>query len=181
MELQNIPFNQLLQLSEADGYQYIYAIKFGKFLNNPVDHLAIGELRQRTFGEVKDWQSMHEGGLVLRDYPVALSIFFDKPLPELYALGVVEVCQTVAYLCEQIRNICAVEREALVRKPTIKEVKAGLDRFNRYGSWPQLYSIATTFGKSIQEVRRWSYNECFVILCYQKDYSEYQTDFLKVK
>jgi hypothetical protein len=181
MNLPNIPFNEYLKMNLDDGYVYTYSLKFGRYLNKPIDHFGIGDLREKTFGQVKDWQEMFAAGVDITDMPKALALFVTKPLKAIYFQPIVEVAQTFAFIVEQIKDITEVEGIALARRLTDEENTAGVERFEVYGVYPQLRSIATAFHVTINEVKAMPYNDCFVELCYQKDLAEYQLDYSKKK
>lgn len=181
MKLENIPFRDYLKMNEAEAYVYTYSLKFGATLNRAIDHMTIGDLQNRTFGEIKDLQLMFDKGLAIYEMVKPIAMLTDKEESEIYKMGIVEVSQTFAYIRDSIAELNEAERQRLTRALTDKEVRAGIDRFEDYSVYPQFRSLALTFGLTINEVRNMPYSEAFLELCYAKDLAEYQEAYGKLK
>ena len=181
MILKNIPFKDYLKLDENEAYIYTYSFKFGYFLNKKENYFGLKPIREYTLGQVKDAQSMIEVGILIGDIPKLIAVFSTSELKHIYAQGLVEVFQQLAWIKAQVEDIIEVERAALVRKLSEREIKAGLERFEVYGSYPQIKAVANAFNQTIEWARGVSYEDAFVELCYQKDSAEYQSDLMNTK
>lgn len=180
MRLNNIPFSEFLQLNEVDSYIYSYSFNFGHTLRKPVNRFYFKPITDYTFGQVKDCQQMFESEVKFSDIPKLLAIFHHTE--DYYMqVGVVQVLQHFAYVKESIEQIAEVERQTLVRKLSDKEIKAGLERFEQFGVYPQLRAIAQAFNQTIKFARELPYNDGFLELYYQKTLAEYEADYSKVK
>lgn len=180
MRLKNIPFAEYLLLPTEEAYIYTYSFRFGFTLQKPVDIFGFKDIQDFTFGQVKDVQAKFEQGIEIREIPEVLSLLMNEP-NHYYQRGVVEVFQQFAWLKSQIEMISEAERQRLVRQPTSRELKAGLERFEDYGVYPQFRALAMAFGQTIDWVKGMPYKDAFLELCYQRDLSEYEIALSKIK
>ena len=180
MILNNITFADMLKLTDEEAFIYSYSFKYGRFLNKAKNHFKFKPLREYTFGQIKDVQQEIEKGLQVSDIPRVLALFEGDDL-RYFNETIVEVFQQFAWVKESVIDITEIEREALSRQLTDKEIKAGVDRFEMFGVYPQIRSFANAFNQTIDWARSQPYEHGFVELIYQKTLGEYESNYSKIK
>ena len=181
MTLENITFAEFLMLDADASFPYIFAFQHGATLVKPVNHFELKAIDDYTFGQVKDGIYNLENGLMMQDLPEFISIF-SKDEPQTYMnVGVVEVLQTFSYIKKGLEQISEVERQMLVSPISQKELAAGLEKFNQYGVYPQMETLALRFGKTVKWVRKQPYNDMFLSMCYNKTLQDYQMSYANLK
>jgi hypothetical protein len=180
MKLKNIPFAEYLRMTPEEGYIYTYSFQFGNTLRRPFNHYKFKELQSYSFGQVKDCQSKFEKGITIIEIPEVLAIFVGND-SKYYQDNIYEVFQQFAWIKAEMEVISEAERVKLSRQPTDKEMRAGIENFEEFGVYPQFRALALTFNKDIDWVKSMPYDMAFLELCYQKELSDYELAFSKIK
>lgn len=176
--LKNIPFKKYLIAKNRKLYDY--AIDFGFTFNKPVDHLKIGDFNTLPFGYVKEWEQELENGL---RWDVALRLISERSGASLKKLGkmrIVELCQQLSYVKNQVNIIREVERTLLAYSPSGNEIDAGIEEFAKFGAYPQLRQYAKSFpGMTPSDVEKLRYDVVLLELIYLKAESDFQQRLFK--
>lgn len=171
MKIENITIAEYLALEDKE--QYNFALKYAEEAQAR-DVLAFGDLVKKTFGEVKDYQYL----FTKEDYIVRFVNLYGAE--KLSHLSVFEFFAFIRYVCQQVERVTEIENKLLSHMPSNEEVDAGLDRFNKYGSFSQLNSLANGNILNFAEIRKLPYEDALTKLAYDKDVNEYQKDLNKV-
>ena len=75
-----------------------------------------------------------------------------------------------------------MQREAdyLGSKPKPEEIAAGVKRFKKYGSYPQIRTIMKAHGLTSEQVQDLEYSDAFTILRYEKEVIDYTEKLQKI-
>jgi hypothetical protein len=169
IQIPNIKFKEYVSL--ADRSQYDYYLRYGEF--EAINHYEHTELLESSFGVVKDVQEiLNYSGLTWESLNELLSVNIgNEPLFNLQ--------QQRVWFKEQTEQINELE-SSLGHKPSAAEEAAGLDRFNKYRSFPQLDKLMTWWHMSKEEVRALDYSFCFTKLKYEADKREFEEDINRI-
>ena len=179
IELENITYKQYLEIEDKSLYDY--CIKYAYSFNKPVDHLKITDLMEYDFGIVKDLQYDFQNGITwqqLLDYICELK---NIKLKDIVNNLLINLCQIKSYLKSEIERINEIESLTLSFEPEEDEIRAGIDILAPFGIYLQLRQIALTFHKSIYEIRKWKYADCFTELVCQKKISEFEKNLFEIR
>ena len=156
-----------------------YALRYGNF--EPIDVFEIGELVNCEFSVVKDTQYIFNSNVTFDIYINLLVDTFNVNKNVLLRKHILELHQSRLYLRDQVIFINKLEGENLGHTPSGLEEAAGIDRFHVYGSDLQYTSLAGSddYNKK-QEVKKWPYSYCFMVLKKNKDTKEYQDDYQRL-
>jgi len=69
---------------------------------------------------------------------------------------------------------------AMAEEPKPEEVAAGVERFKKYGSYPQIRTIMKAHGLTSEQVQDLEYSDAFTILRYEKEVSDYTEKLQKI-
>lgn len=160
-------------LALEDKTEYNFALKYAE-QSQARDVLNFGDLVKKSFGDVKDYQYLFSK----EDYIIR---FVNKyGAKKLNHLNVFEFFAFIRYVASQVERVNNIENQLLSHSPTNDEVEAGLERFNKYGSFSQLNSLANNNILNFASVRKLPYEDALTKLAYDKDVNEYQRDLNKV-
>lgn len=155
-----------------DKSEIDFLIKYSGLFNMPVDTIGIGDLTERTFGEVKDLQYEIDKGLSFYE---ALK-WFEKFNPEiLKTIRIDKACQAFRFLIQEVSRINDIEKDLLSSPAKAEYVEAGIEDLNQLGIYLQLRQIATTFHMTVDEVKAMPYNDAFLELVTQKRISDFES------
>ncbi len=147
-------------------------IKYSGKYNMPIDGIGIGDLTERTFGEVKDLQYELDKGFSFYD---ALK-WFEKFNPKaLKTISIEKACQSFRYLVKEISRINEVEKELLSGAVKAEYIEAGIEELNQLGVYLQIRQIAITLHYSIEQVKAMPYNDALLELITQKRISDFES------
>lgn len=160
-----------------------------KAILSPIDYFEIGSLSMCSMGFVKDLQhyftnikrtketfldiSLKMFQLIAEEKNQDVELYFDKNIHECF--------QTFLYICKSIEEINEAEKNGLGGEASVKEIKAGIDRFNKYGVYTQIRKLCNNDFLKKEEVLKAKYNDCFIELLYQKDLAEFKEDYSRIK
>ena len=85
------------------------------------------------------------------------------------------------WLWASIEHINEIESMTLTHEIDQDEIRAGIEKLAPLSIYIQIRQIAITFSKSINEVRKWKYSECFTELVTQKRLSDYEKELFEIK
>jgi hypothetical protein len=177
IELTSISVSQYLELE--DKSEYAFAMKFAFRFREPVDEYGIGDIMERTFGWVKDFQYEIEQGLTF-----AKQIDLISELKIIKAIGkepLDKFMRFSSYLISEVQKIVEIESEKLAYEPSPEEVEAGMDRFDGLGVYLQIRSLTAGDVLKFEQVRALPYSLCFTELYTAKQQSDYQRELNRIK
>ena len=163
----NIDFK--LYDSLTDRSQYDYYLRYGEF--KPANHYEHTELLNSSFGVVKDVQEiLNYAGLNWEALNELISVNIgDEPVFNLQ--------QQRTWFKDQVEQINKLEANGLGHKASAEEEAAGLDRFEKYRSFPQLDKLMTWWPQYTKDqIRELDYTFCFTKLKYEADKREFEED-----
>ena len=172
MQLDSINIGEYLHLSEEERESYDFAIKYS-LQAEPRDVLNFGDLTDKTFGEVKDWQQrFSEQDVFVK--------FLTNYYPEAIEFDVFKFFAAFRFVEGEVLRVSELEAKLLYHEPTVEEEAAGIDRFSRLGVGIQIHSLAHNQTWMRETVRQLPYKECLWTLVYDKTCNDYQNEFQKV-
>ena len=180
IELEDITLREYFELE--DKTKYDFAMKYTKSIfNEPLDLFNSGDFTELSFGLIKDLQFDLSQGLTwvkLIDYIEKIS---GKTAKQIAGYKLTVISRYRAYIESEINRINEIESELLSYQPTSDEQNAGIEDFNKFGSYGQQRKLATTFMKSPEEIRQWKYDLCLLELYYQKTNYDFQDRLFKIR
>jgi|GEM_PF-2222581 len=180
IEIQDITLKEYFELDNREEYDF--AIKYTKSLyNEALDIFEIGDLTVQSFGLVKDLQFDIEQGIKwikLLDY---LEILTNRNAKELVNYKLIAICRVKSYLAQEVERINTIESELLSYVATSEEQSAGIEGFNKFGTYGQKRKLATTFNTTPYEIEKWKYSDCLLELYYQRVEHDFQDKLFKIK
>jgi hypothetical protein len=180
IELKNISVKEYFELNTELKSQYDFAIKYAKFFQDSRDIFETGDFTQKEFGFIKDLQQVDWDKV---DWEYFLDLIHEitgKEIKHIAAYSLLEVLQFKNYIFSEVVRINRIENELLSHSPTSDEKNAGIEKFEVFGSYPQIRQIATTFNITIDEARKIKYTDCLTELYYQKTTSDFQNAMNKI-
>jgi len=180
IELQDITLREYFEIDSKEEYDF--AIKYTKSLyNEPLDIFNIGDITVQSFRLVKDLQYDIEQGITwmkLLDY---LEILTNKKSKELANHKLIAICRMKSYLVQEIERVNMIESELLSYVANSEEQNAGIEDFNKFGTYGQKRKLAITFNTTPYEIEKWKYSDCLLELYYQKVEHDFQDKLFKIK
>lgn len=172
MQLNSINIGEYLHLSEEERESYDFAIKYSEQAEAR-DILAFGDLTDKTFGEVKDWQQrFSEQDVFVK--------FLTNYYPESVGFDVFKFFAAFRFVEGEVLRVAEIEAKLLHHEPSIEEEAAGLERFAKLGVGIQIDSLAKGQVWMYETVRQMPYKECLFKMVLDKTNNDYQNEFQKV-
>ena len=179
IQLEDITLRDYFNLE--DKSEYDFAIKYSQFFTDALDLFSTGDFTELSFGLIKDLQYDISNGLTWIKLIEYIEKLTGKSAKVIAGYNLRAICRYRAYIESEINRINEIESELLSYTPTSEEKEAGIDEFNKFGSYGQLRKLATTFGKSPEEIRQWKYDLCLLELLYSKTNYDFQEKLYKIK
>ena len=172
MKLNSINIGEYLHLSEEDKEEYDFALSYS-VQAEARDVLSFGDITDKTFGEVKDWQQRFTE-------PDVFVKFLTNYYPQSINFDVFTFFAAYRFIENEVIRISEVENKLLKHEPSPEEEAAGLERFSQLGVGIQIHSLAHNQTWMRETVRQLPYKECLWTLVYDKTCSDYQRDYQKI-
>lgn len=167
IEIDNISLKEYFELEDKSEHDFII-----KYIL-PKDVFEVGDLTEYPFGLIKDMQYDYSVGITwdqLIDYIVKLT---KRRSHMIGKEKLVELAKFKSYLLSELDRINLIESELLGYTPNSEEIQAGIDRFEKFGSYGQLRKLAGDDITKLEEVKSLKYSHCLLELHYQKEEFEY--------
>ena len=177
--IDDISFREYFE--REDKYEYDFLARYGRAFTASEDTLGIGDVMQLSFGLVKDIQADLEEGIDWQSMTTYLSLASRIEIKLLTGRKFLEICKARSYLVTEIERLIELERRELSHAPTSEEINAGIEDLGYLSIYLQMRSIATTFSKSIEEIRAWTYEACFTELVASKRLYEYDRRLIEIR
>lgn len=177
--LKNIPFWKYYTLQDKSVYDY--AMKFSFTFKKVYDALNVGDLTENEFGLVKELQNEFSQELTWPKLIELSSRILNISQKQFAKYGIIEICQHMNYLRAEIERINEIETQLLSTATDNDDLTAGIERFAKYKAYPQIRQIATTFSITPEQAECIRYDVALLELAYQKDYSEYESELMRIK
>lgn len=171
MKLKNITVLEFCLLDEAERGTYEFAIKYSD-ITKAKDIFKIGDLTKKTFGEVKDYQTIASSKDAI--------IKFTELLPESLNMNIFDYISGLNYIFEEVDRVNKIEQKLLSHEPTIEEVSAGIDRFAQLGVGIQIDNLAHGKVWLYETIRNLKYEDCLFKLLLEKLNNDYKKDYYKI-
>ena len=177
-KLKNISFVRYFMLKDKSMYDY--AMKFGYTMQKPIDVFGVGDLTEHKLGIVKELQNRFDEGIKWHELIDISSRMLNITQKKFAKRGIIDICQHLAYLKQEIERINQVEQELLTYMPDADDTAANIDRFSKYKNYSQIRQLAVTFHKLPSEIEKeMRYDEALVELAFQKDLTEFESEKIK--
>lgn len=184
IRLKNISFKTFLfGLTESEQEEYNFACKFGDIITGK-DIFAIGSFHERSFGCVKDIQTLYgnvniDAESFYNEFVNILDTHFDVSEDRLLDISVFDYFDTISFFAKEIRLINTIE-ESLIS--TVGEpIDEGSSVFAKFGVLAQYLNLAGNDITKINKIEKLDYSLCFSVLLYRKEQYEYQYQQSKKK
>ena len=164
-----------------DTSEYLFAFEHSPDFKKAVDHLSIGNVRQKPFGMVKDIQELYSGNVSTLQLIEQLILFSEKTEDELLNLGILEFIQSRNYLEQAIESISEIESLKFGREATDEEKRAGIDRMGLYGVEIQIERLCKGEIWNRDIIRALPYNRCFNWLAMWNDRAEFDEELQRIR
>ena len=172
MKLNSINIGEYLHLSEEEKEMYDFALKYSEQAEAR-DVLNFGDITEKNFGEVKDWQQRFTESDVFVKF---LTIYY----PDSIKLNVFDFFAAYRFIENEVIRISEKEAKRLKHEPSPEEEAAGLERFSQLGVGIQIDSLAMGQVWMYETIRSLPYKECFFKLVLDKINNDYERDYQKV-
>lgn len=179
LELQNIKFKEYLTLDNT--YEYDYCAKFAYKFKERIDHFGIGDLMQKPFGDIKDFQYDLEHSLSWQQMTNYFTLFSGVSSKEIGDKLFIEICQAKSFLVSEMEQLIEIERIALASQLESDEEEADTGELRDFGIYLQLRKLAVTFNTTIYEIKKWPYEDCFTELVADKRIYEYNKRLSEIR
>lgn len=177
MEIKRIKVKEYLQLIDKSAYNF--AINYAEEFHLNKDCLGIGDIGELTFELIKDFQSdLEDGSLTFEKQINYLKRILSEAVINNSYLN--DLCNTIIYLTSGIVKMLEIESEVLGGEPSPEEEAAGLNRFELLGTYLQYRQLADNDITKIKEIKKMTYNECFLELYTRKQESDFQRDLQRI-
>jgi hypothetical protein len=166
-----------MKLSELNNAseELLFALKYSR-KTKAKDVYNVGKLTKRTFYEVKELQR-----LLYDDNGFSAAITFLLELSHQKDPDLFEFFSFFNYCKEEIMTITEREEKALGYTPSSDEVRAGIDRFNKYGYLLSIDSLARGDVFKWKEARDLEYEVAFSKLMIDKDHNDFDRELFRVQ
>lgn len=164
-----------------DTSEYLFAFEHSPDFKKAVDHLSIGNVRQKPFGLVKDFQELYSGNVSTEQLIEQLMLFSGKSVDEILDAGILEFMQTRNYLKDAIASINEIEILKFGRDTTDEEKRAGIEKLGMYGVSIQIEKLCKGEIWRLKEVRELPYDTCFVWLAMWNDTAEFNEELQRIR
>ncbi len=180
MEIKDISLRDYLNLPDEERKLYDFYMKFSLTMNRPIDNYNIGDITKQPFGIVKDIQyDMLNEGLMWYNYIDYLNKMTNRKTYYL-SESIISLCQQKKYIINEIERLTEIENQLLQYTPTDAEIRAGIEKFNPFGVYLQMRSIAIKLNMKISEVREMKYEDALVELTLQKTIIDFEEAYNKI-
>lgn len=171
MQLESINIGEYLHLDPDKKEAYDFAVKYSKQCE-PKDILNFGDIADKKFGEVKNFQTMVSS----KDFFVKFLTYFDT---KVIYLNVFDFFAFYNYFIKEVDRINLAE-SSLAHKPTHEEEIAGIERFEKFGVGIQVDNLAMGQVWMYDTINNLPYKDCFFKLSYDKTSNDYQRDYQNI-
>lgn len=173
--MENITLREYLDTE--DKVEYDFLIKYVM----PADVYNVGDFTELPFGIIKDLQYDVSEGLTWTQLIGYLSKILKKKERVIGSYKILDVAKFKSYMIAEIERIGLVERELLSYTPTTDEQQAGIDSFDKFGSYGQLRKLCGGDVTKMDAVNNIKYSLALRELYYLKTESDFQYSLSKIK
>ena len=179
MRLDRVTLKNFLKVSDANDFDYYIEI-----LTNLKPRPFIGKYVLKTLGNigfetVKDLQELLSRPKI--DYLSMLVMLPDITVDYLLKQKIVDIFHFYNHLINEIEITIKNENRLLNYIPDPDEIAAGIDRFNKFGIFGTIDSLADGDLLKHKEILKMPYNIVFSKLLYMKEQGMYQKALIKLK
>ena len=175
----NIPLRDFFELE--DSSEYFFAFEHSPNFKEAIDHLGIGNMRQKPFGIVKDLQELYSGNVSTAQLIEQLCLFSGKTEEQVLDMKILEFMQSRNYLEQSINRISEIESLKFGRGSTDEEKRVGIDRLGMYGIETQLDKLDHGMLWMTDEIRALPYERCFIRLAMWNDVNEFNEELQRIR
>jgi len=173
MKIESINFAQYILLAEDERERYEWALRYSEEAKAR-DVLEFGDITKKTFGTVKDLQTIFSKE---NNFVGFVDYCGDIRLKE---LNVFDFVANYKYVLSEVERVSLIESKILGHEPTSDEFSAGLERFNKYGVFIQIDTLAGGDPIKYAGIKDLPYESMLAKLSYEKDKSDYQRDYMNI-
>ena len=177
--LEDITLKEYIDLEDKKDYNF--AIQYAFRFTDSEDTFNIGDVTDLSFEFVKDYQYELQNGLDLNGQIKLLKRAANIKDHQLGKVKLDVFFRGLNYLHDGIIGLTKAEANALSYTPSAKEEAAGIENFNKYGSYSQFRKLAGNDILKIEKIKKLKYSECFIELLYLHDEYVFQEKLSKQK
>jgi hypothetical protein len=179
IELEAITLKEYIELE--DKSEYDFAMKYASVFTNKNDEYQIGDMKELSFGFIKDLQYEFETGAKFDQLIQLISSLGQLKKINLGAERLDKFSRFIAYIIEGLKEISEVERQTLMPVLDIDEEHANIDRFEGLGVYLQIRALTGGDITKFDHVRSLPYSLCFTELYAAKQLADYNRELTKIK
>lgn len=174
MTFENITVKKLLSLDDPDQYEMLLYLK-------PSDELKgrkAKDLFEIEYGKVIEIRQYLER-IELKGLVDMFEWVFGITEKQLMNLTVKEFYPAFNHIINETGKL--VEGEEHLSDPDPIWSRAGGEKMAKYGVLGVLISLAQQFNNDIEDIEKWTYGKVFMLLRWNKDYSEVTENYHRIK
>lgn len=164
-----------------DKREFDFIMRFDKKFTVSIDVFNLGDFAELSFGYVKDLQYKANKGMTWIDICEVIAKIKKIKVKQVAQAGMLELCQQKNYIQEEIERINLVESTVLGHESEDEEIRAGLDRFDKYGHYLQLRELANNDITKIESVKQIKYSAALMELMVRKDLNDYEKELTRIR
>jgi hypothetical protein len=146
----------------------------GKFID-----YNIQRFEQIEYGKVKKLHAMYESEDI--DILNIIEIITGYSKTTIYKQSIGDIFKFINFVNKGIERTIKAEQKLLTYNSDKDEVAAGIDKFNKFGNYGTVRSIAIQLRVTLDWVEKQPYENIFLELMYQKEESEFQKRLINIK
>jgi len=178
MEIKHVKLRDYLTGADRDKVDFV--LQYGDF--KPVDLFKIGDILDATFGFVKGAQeAINYGTMTWEKYISLLTDHRGLKESHIYAKSVYRLMGSQLWLKEAIETVNELESDNLGGTPKPDEIAAGVDRFNKFKTFPQFDSLAGGDVLKYEQIEKLPYSICFTKLMLEAERAEYNEALTRIR
>lgn len=180
MNIRNITYRDFLELDEFEKIKYVQLFAVSGLAKQPVNHLGLldpfgfDNKKHLTFWTVKNIQSKKIEPITMFDWLLYIDEWDVSKMDQVGKLQILEANQQASFMRETLVKVSEMELNSLSGYPTPEQVEAGIDMFDRFGSFNQLYELQRILRYDLDQCRNMAYMEAFTVLAYSATSSRFE-------
>jgi len=176
MELKNILIHEYFTTADRQPYDYLF-----KYSESSKDVFKLGDLINRPFGAVKDFQFKMNQGITISDLIDFIVLLTGQTIKQVCNYKITDLIHCNGYVKNQIEFINSLEETNLISPYDPIADEADVSRFNKFGYIVQLDSLAGGDLTKYEGIRAMPYIDCFTKLLLEKERAEFMEQVNKIR
>lgn len=171
MEIKNVTYSKFIELSGIEQIKYIQLLSISKKANKPINHIGLsspfdydGNVKGIEFWTVKNIQSMEVEILHSLSWLQYIEEWDKSKMAQVGNLGIVGAWQQAIFIRDTLTELHGLEVNALGGSPTSEQIQAGIDEFDKFGAYNQLFELQKILRYSLDDCKKMAYMEAFTVL-----------------